>query len=305
MLELLEDFFFIERGLLNGNHFVWRGPEPVLIDTAYVSDFDQTRELIESLGVDLPRVGRIVNTHSHCDHVGGNRRIQELSGCRIAMHYIGKHFIDTRDDWSTWWRYYAQDADFFDCQEGLRDGDILTVGPHEFEVLHTPGHSADGLMLYHRPSRLLISADTLWEKDMAVLTQRVEGSRAVFLWLATLDRLSALEIDRVCPGHGPPFEDAQGAIARTRRRLERFLDDRTRMGPDLLKKILIYTLFMRGPLETDRLFSMVMAPPWFRETVDLYLGGDYRSRFDEIIDELVRRGLLENRGGLITPTGRP
>ena len=38
-LEILEDLFFIERGYLNANHFVYRGDPPTLIDTGYIADF--------------------------------------------------------------------------------------------------------------------------------------------------------------------------------------------------------------------------------------------------------------------------
>ncbi len=148
-LEILPDLFFVQRGYLNGNHFVYRSARPVLIDTAYLAHFDHTRQLIDDLGADLARTALIVTTHTHCDHIGGNRRIQELSGCGIALHKIGRHFIEARDDWSTWWRYYDQEAEFFRCTRSLEDGETLAVGPHEFRVIHTPGHAADGIVLYH------------------------------------------------------------------------------------------------------------------------------------------------------------
>ncbi len=100
---------------MNGNHFVYKSKEPVLIDTAYISDFDETKRLINTLGIDLSDICLIISTHCHCDHIGGNRIIQEKSGCDIALNKIGKHFIDTQDDWSTWWRYYNQEAEFFNC----------------------------------------------------------------------------------------------------------------------------------------------------------------------------------------------
>ena len=102
--EILKDLFFIERGFLNGNHFVYRSDAPVLIDTAYIADFDETEKSIARLGVNLADVSLIISTHTHCDHIGGNHAIQQKSGCDIALHKIGKYFIDTRDDWATWWR---------------------------------------------------------------------------------------------------------------------------------------------------------------------------------------------------------
>jgi hypothetical protein len=41
-VEILKDLYFIERGFLNANHFVYRSENPILIDTAYIADFDET-----------------------------------------------------------------------------------------------------------------------------------------------------------------------------------------------------------------------------------------------------------------------
>ena len=51
--EILKDLFFIERGFLNGNHFVYQSKAPVLIDTGYISGFDETEKSITELGVKL------------------------------------------------------------------------------------------------------------------------------------------------------------------------------------------------------------------------------------------------------------
>jgi glyoxylase-like metal-dependent hydrolase (beta-lactamase superfamily II) len=91
----------------------FNGKEKVLIDTGYISDFKDTKGLIQDLGVDPRNVGLIISTHSHCDHIGGNKAAQDLSGCKIAMHKIEKFFVDSKDDWATWWRYYDQEAEFF------------------------------------------------------------------------------------------------------------------------------------------------------------------------------------------------
>src|SRR5574341_370014 len=242
--EILEDLFFVERGYLNGNHFVLVSDEPVLIDTGYVADLGETERLVAGLGVRLSAVRLIVNTHCHCDHVGGNKAVQGMSGCAVAMHRIGKHFIDTRDDWATWWRYYGQCAEFFDCTQALADGDVIPVGPHDFRVIPTPGHSADGIVLYNRRKKVLVSSDSLWENDIAVMTLRVEGSGALFSMLESLEKIAALDVRVVYPGHGKPFGDVKAAIENSRKKISAYLDCRERIGDDLLKKIIVYTLLM-------------------------------------------------------------
>jgi hypothetical protein len=45
-LEIMDELYFIERGYLNANHFVYRAAEPILIDTGYISDFAETGKQI-------------------------------------------------------------------------------------------------------------------------------------------------------------------------------------------------------------------------------------------------------------------
>jgi len=299
--EILKDLFFIERGFLNGNHFVYRSDAPVLIDTAYIADFDETEKSIARLGVNLADVSLIISTHTHCDHIGGNHAIQQKSGCDIALHKIGKYFIDTRDDWATWWRYYNQEAEFFDCARALEDGDMITLGPHDFEVIYTPGHAADGIVLYNRRDKILISSDTLWQTDMAVMTLRVEGSRALFHMLESLQKIEKLEVQMVYPGHGPPFQDMHKAITRSKKRIENFLQHPEAIGEDVLKKIIIYTLMMKKTVPADALFDYLVDTYWFKETIDLYFEGQYEAKYEEVLNSFLRRGIIKtDNGGLFT-----
>jgi len=303
--EIIKDLFFIERGFLNANHFVYRSDAPVLIDSGYISDFDDTEKIITRLGVSLSDIALIISTHTHCDHIGGNHRIQQKSGCDIALHKVGKYFIDSRDDWSTWWRYYNQEAEFFKCTRSLEDGEIIALGPHEFQVLYTPGHASDGIVLYNRRDKILISSDTLWQTDMAVMTLRVEGSRALFDMQESLQKLENLDVQTVYPGHGKPFDDMQKAIVKSRQRIENFLKHPEAVGEDLLKKIIVYTLMMKKTMPTDTLLGYLMDTYWFIETVDLYFKGQYEAKYDDIINAFLRRGIVEQDDGNLFTTVKP
>jgi hydroxyacylglutathione hydrolase len=303
--EILKDLFFIERGFLNGNHFVYRSDTPVLIDTGYISGFEETEKSIIQLGVNLPDISLIISTHTHCDHIGGNNRIQQNSGCDIALHKVGKYFIDSRDDWSTWWRYYNQEAEFFTCTRSLEDGEIITLGPHEFQVLYTPGHASDGIVLYNRQDKILLSSDTLWQTDMAVMTLRVEGSRALFDMQASLHKIENLEVQTVYPGHGKPFYDMPKAIARSKQRIDNFLRNPEAIGDDLLKKIIVYTLMMKKIMPADTLFDYLMDTYWFKETVDLYFKGQYQAKYDAVMNSFLGREIIKQENNDLYTTVKP
>jgi glyoxylase-like metal-dependent hydrolase (beta-lactamase superfamily II) len=304
-IEILTDLFFIERGYLNANHFVYRSPNPVLIDTAYIGDIEETEHRVNALGVDLAHTRLIISTHSHCDHIGANKYIQDKSGCDIAIHKIGKHFIDTHDDWSTWWRYYNQEAEFFDVTTALNDGDIIEVGPHRFRIIYTPGHASDGIVLFNEDAKILISSDSLWESDMPAMTLRIEGSTALFRAQVSLEKIQTLGARIVYPGHGRPFTTVSDAIAKSQKKIQAYLKSREDIGLDLIKKISIYTLLMRKGFNQDLFFDHLLQAQWYKETVDLYFNGDYRGMYDKVVGDFRNRGIVKAKNGKLVTTVKP
>jgi len=304
-IEMMKDLFFIERGYLNSNHFVYRSEQPVLIDTGYLADFAVTEHLIQAAGVALSQTRLIVNTHTHCDHIGGNRIIQNRSGCDIALHKIGKYFMDTRDDWSPWWRYFGQQADFFTPTKALDDGDAILVGPHEFRVIHTPGHASDGIVLYNRKAKVLISGDALWEDDIPTITMRVEGSTCLFDLWDSLEKLASLDVEVVYPGHGRPFTNFHDSLSKSKRKARDFLDHKEKTGESLLKKIIIYTLLMHREVKEEGFFEHLMRTYWFGETIDLFFHSEYQDKYKEVMRDFFRRDIVRRKNGMLSTTVKP
>jgi hydroxyacylglutathione hydrolase len=304
-VEIMKNLFFIERGYLNGNHFVYRSKRPILIDTGYTADFDVTEHLIKEIGVNLFDTDWIISTHTHTDHIGGNKMIQDRSGCGIALHKVGKHFMDTKDDWATWWRYYNQEADFFNCTRALEDGDLIHIGPHEFQVFYAPGHASDGIVLYNSTARALISGDALWENDMPTITMRVEGSTCLFHVMESLERLESLDVDVVYPGHGRPFSDIKGAISKSRLKVRDYMNHKEKTGAELLKKITIYTILMHRSVDEEGFFKHLMGTIWFRETIDLFFNGEYEDKYNEIMNDFLRRRIVIRKNGRLVTAVKP
>jgi glyoxylase-like metal-dependent hydrolase (beta-lactamase superfamily II) len=213
--------------------------------------------------------------------------------------------MDTKNDWATWWRYYNQEAEFFQCTQPLSDGESIAIGPYHFNVIYTPGHATDGIVLYNKTNKVLLSSDTLWENDLAVITVRVEGSAALLQVMESLEKLSALDVRVVYPGHGQPFTDIKGAILRSRKKVTRYMDEKERIGEDLLKKITIYTLLMKKGVKENSFFSYLMTTHWFRETVDHYFNREYEIKYNELIDGFVRKGLIVQKKGRLFTTVLP
>ena len=74
-----------ERGWLSANNvLLFDGDEATLIDSGYLSHADQTVGLLRA-ALEGRQLRRLINTHSHSDHIGGNARVQRAFGCSITV----------------------------------------------------------------------------------------------------------------------------------------------------------------------------------------------------------------------------
>lgn len=303
--EISKNLSFIQRGWLNANHFVFNGKKKILIDTGYITDFEETRKWIGAAGVDLRSIDLIVSTHSHCDHIGGNKRIKEVSGCQIAIHWVDKQSIDSKDDWATWYRFYDQKAEFFPVDIALEEGEKLYLDDLELVVIHTPGHARGGISLYCPEEHFLISSDALWDGDTGVLNTIVEGKDAPSLAMESLNKISYLDIHLIYPGHGGMIHDPKGAIHKCKDKLDNFLRDPVKLGTDHLKKILIWVLLMEKGCPKDDFFNYLLTTYWFKAVVDLYFDGRYEEKFCELMEEFLERNIVFMRDGYYWTTVQP
>jgi len=303
--EIAPNFFFIERGWLNANHFVFNGRQKILIDTGYGSDFAGTRRWIEAVGVDLKSVDLIISTHSHCDHIGGNRRIREISGCRISIHPLDKQSIERGDDWATWYRFYDQEAEFFPVDDALEDGEMVSLGDLELQIIHTPGHARGGIALYCPKERFLISSDALWDGDLGVLNTIVEGREAPILAMESLEKIRSLDLQTIYPGHGGIISDPKAALRKGEDKLRSFMKSPQKLGKDHLKKILVWVLLMKREYRADDFFGYLLRVPWFKAVVDTYFERRYRDLFSDLLEELLARNIIFIKDGYYQTSVKP
>ncbi len=116
----------------------------------------------------------------------------------------------------------------------LADGDAF--GP--FSVIATPGHAPDHLAFV--AGRVLFSGDAVLGHGSVYVAPDPGALRG---YLAALDRLLALDLDLICPGHGPLVSEPRAKLEQYRdhrldreRRLVAALDDGLRAPDDLLDR---------------------------------------------------------------------
>jgi len=177
----------------SSNVYVLAGDYLTLVDPG--NDYTIFGEL-EKLGYNLLDIRKVVLTHGHRDHCMGVFEmlrfppIMENKQVEIIMHAGGPQEF----------KRLVTEAGFPPTE--LAGGETLELSGFEWEVIHTPGHTIDGICLYHEPTGTVISGDMVLPDAMADADKTAGGRLDHYLY--GLKQLMKKEIVHLLPGHGVP-----------------------------------------------------------------------------------------------------
>jgi len=234
----------LERGWLSSNNVLLHGgPDEgaLLIDSGHCLHAAQTLALVTQALAGVP-LARIVNTHLHSDHCGGNASLQRALGAEITVPRASWRTVQAWDEDALSYRATGQRCERFGAQSSLAPGEALQVGGRRWQALAAPGHDPQSLMLFDDRDGVLVSADALWENGFGVVFPELDGVDAFDEVAAVLDLIERLPVRVVLPGHGTPFDDVAGALSRARSRLAGFRADPLRHARHGAKVLLKYHL---------------------------------------------------------------
>jgi len=144
-------------------------------------------------------VTRLVNTHGHFDHVGGNRAFLETTGATFLIHKKDAFFLSMAMEEGKSFGVQVENSP--EPNAFLVDNMIITFGKQELRVIHTPGHSPGGCCFYSETSNVLFSGDTLFNGSVGRID--FPGGSMEMLVESINKRLAVLPEDtKVYPGHG-------------------------------------------------------------------------------------------------------
>ncbi|MBX3622629.1 MAG: MBL fold metallo-hydrolase [Rhizobacter sp.] len=297
----------LERGWLSSNNLLIhpQGDEPgaVLVDSGHVAHAEQTVALVAHALQGAP-LARIVNTHLHSDHCGGNAALQRAFGAPVFTPPGQAEAVRHWDEDALSYTPTGQRCERFALHGTLSPGEVLQAGGRRFEVLAAPGHDPHSVVLFDAAHGLLVSADALWQNGFGVVFPELEGEQAFDDVAAVLDVIERLPVTLVVPGHGQPFTDVRAALARARSRLASFVNDPQRHARYAAKVLLSYHLMevqgetlpqLRAWVGRTRYFSGVWAQAGRAEAESPDAWGEVLAR------ELVAGGAARQVGDRIVP----
>jgi glyoxylase-like metal-dependent hydrolase (beta-lactamase superfamily II) len=249
-----------ERGWLSANNILFTGRDgTTLVDTGYVTHAPQTLSLVGH-ALQGRRLDRIVNTHLHSDHCGGNAALQAAYDCRIAIPVAEADNIRDWDEDALSYRATGQQCARFTFDEVISPGDVLAMGDLQWQALAAPGHDPHALLFWCASEGILISGDALWQNGFGVVFPELAGEPGFDEVRATLDLIATLRPRLVVPGHGAPFTDVGAALQRAHSRLDYLASDPVRNAENGIKVLLKFLLIERRAMpviEVENLFETV------------------------------------------------
>ncbi|CAG0975848.1 Hydroxyacylglutathione hydrolase GloC [Rhodocyclaceae bacterium] len=272
------------------------------MDSGYVGHAEQSVALVRH-ALEGRRLARLINTHSHSDHIGGNAAMQRAFGCEILIPAGIEEHIAEWDEEALLLTPARQRGDRFRHDGVIRPGESFAMGGLTWHAHHAPGHDMEALVFHCEEARLLISGDALWQDGFGIVFAEIlnkgEGLKAT---RATLDMIGRLAVDTVIPGHGPVFADFDGALQRAYKRLAAFEEDPARMARNAIKACFTFNLLDLQRLPEGELEAYIAGVPFFGEVGARVLGMpvDVLSRW--LRDELLKAGAIAVEDGCIVPT---
>lgn len=227
------------------NVYFLAGKVPTLIDAAFaVPDaWASLKNSLSRLGYDVSDIKQILLTHGHVDHLGLASRIYEKSGAAVIMHpleWVGVQAFqnpsaELDEMIKNRFNFWGIPEETQDMIAGFRhklrvismvpeaavktieDGETIQAGDDQLFAIHCPGHTP-GQMVWHLPEKnLAFTGDHVLKAispnpDLYLPPQHGSWSGLPH-YLASLEKVSALDGTVCFPGHGEEITELGERIA--------------------------------------------------------------------------------------------
>lgn len=290
-----------ERGWLSANNILFSGTDgTALVDSGYFSHASQTVALVESALGQRP-LDRLLNTHLHSDHCGGNAALQRrYPGLQTLIPPGLAPYVRNWDPEVLTYTPTGQHCPAFGFDALLQAGSEIRLADRAWQVHGAPGHDPHSVILFEPQSRTLISADALWETGFGVVFPELEGIHAFEELGDTLDLIDSLNPQIVIPGHGKVFSAVAKSMALARSRLDSFVRDPRKHARHAVKVLVKFKLLELQQMRLSEFIAWANQTAYFRMVQQRHFPELELSRWlDELTLDLVRSGAAIREGDML------
>ena len=184
----------------------------------------------------------------------------------------------------------------------LKENDAIDMGDMHFLCVETPGHTRGHLCLFEPTMKIFLAGDHVLPATSPVLEfMEVEGWEPLRDYMASLDKVSGLDVERVLPGHGSPFRGHRDRVDELKTHHERKLNEILSLMKDGRKTALQLASLMNGTVRNDSwdtvplLGKIIMVGDTVAHLSYLETNGDVRSQVAG--DRVIYYSLVESNHG--------
>lgn len=179
--------------------------EAVIIDCGCF-DAEEWQNISDYIRHEKLSIVHLLNTHLHFDHCLGNHFVKESFGLKPEASDADLYQMKgMRKQLEMFFGTSSFLPDLPVLGKALSDGDLVTFGHHQLEVIATPGHTPGGICFYCKEEGMLWSGDTLFKGSIGRCD--LEGGDYRQIIRSINDRLVCLpDTTRVFTGHGLPTD---------------------------------------------------------------------------------------------------
>lgn len=125
---------------------------------------EEENELVDFINEKNLIVKKLINTHCHIDHVLGNAFVKRKFGVPLFIHPKEEHQLRAVKSYAPNYGF----AQYQDAEEDgfINEGEIVSFGNQQLQILFVPGHSPGHIALYHSDGKILIGGDVLFENSI-------------------------------------------------------------------------------------------------------------------------------------------